>query len=99
MRTQRGAGKGEHGGVDASRFAAHEKRLVAQEIRDRVDRSCPKREDFVKRMPSKTLAMKPGPHLTADHRRHERPDRRRDLVEEPGRAFTEIPLIHPSVVE
>src|SRR5215467_690325 len=98
MWAQHRAGKREHCGVDALWFATHEKWLVAEEISDRVDRPRSERENFIGRMSSKTLATKRSAQLAADHRRHRRPDRSRDLVEEPRRAFAEILVIHPSVV-
>src|SRR5262249_43670109 len=49
-------------------------------------------------MATKTLAMKGGPQFAADHRSHDRPDGRRDLVEEAGGALTEILVDQPPVV-
>jgi len=72
--------------------------VVAEEIRNRVDRSRSECENFIGRVPSKTLAMKRTAQLAADHRRHDRPNRSRDLIKEPDRAFAEILVIHPSVV-
>src|SRR5262249_47924373 len=76
MRTQYGADKGEHGGIGSGGLAAHEKRLVTEEIRDRVDRPRAKSENLVGRMPAETLAVKRGPQLAADHCGHDWPDRR-----------------------
>src|SRR5215813_689437 len=98
MRTQYGADKGEHGGIGSGGLAAHEKRLVTEEIRDRVDRPRAKSENLVGRMPAETLAVKRGPQLAADHCGHDWPDRRRDALEKPQRALAEIRLDHPSVM-
>src|SRR5262245_7722504 len=98
MRTQYGADKGEHGGIGSGGLAAHEKRLVTEEIRDRVDRPRAKSENFVGRMPAETLAVKRGPQLAADHCGHDWPERRRDAVGKPQGALAEIRLDHPSVM-
>src|SRR5579871_976560 len=98
MLAQRGTGKREHGGVDPGGFAAHEERLVAEEICDCVDRSRRKREDFLGRMSPETLATKGGPQLATDNRGHKRSDRSRDLIKELDRAPTEIILNQPPVM-
>src|SRR5579871_1065339 len=98
MRAQHGAGKGEYGGVRAGRLAAHEKWLIAEEVRNGVDRSRSERDDFIRRVPSETMAVKRGPHLAPHRCDHERTDRRRHSVEKSYRAFAEIVVIHPPVV-
>src|SRR5215471_13261392 len=97
MWTQCRAGKGEYRGVGACRFTTHEERLVAKKIGNRVDRPRSKREDFLWRMSSNTLAVERCPHLAANHHGHERPDRARHPVKEAGRAFAEVLVIHPAV--
>src|SRR5262245_53059780 len=57
MGAQHPAGKSEHGGVRAGRRASHEKRLVAEEVGDRIDRSRRQREDLIRRVTSYAVAV------------------------------------------